>query len=93
MIARQHSGEVTSSFMIEGIINFLFGESVRAEELLKRYIFKIVPMVNVDGVVHGNTRAELIGADPNRKWSNPHKIRNPIIYTLKKAIEKDKHNI
>lgn len=43
-------------------------------------------MVNVDGVVHGNTRAEISGADPNRKWNNPHKIRNPIIYALKKAI-------
>ena len=43
-------------------------------------------MVNVDGVVHGNTRAEISGADPNRKWNHPHKIRNPIIYALKKAI-------
>lgn len=47
-------------------------------------------MVNIDGVVHGNSRAELSGSDPNRKWLNPHKIRNPIIYALKKAIEKDK---
>lgn len=50
-------------------------------------------MVNIDGVVHGNTRAQIIGADPNRKWNHPHKIRNPIIYGLKKAIEKDKHHI
>ena len=50
-------------------------------------------MVNMDGVVHGNSRAEISGADPNRKWINPHKIRNPAIYALKKAIEKDKGNI
>ncbi len=46
-------------------------------------------MLNIDGVVHGNTRAELIGCDSNRKWSDPHKIHNPIIFALKKMIEKD----
>ena len=50
-------------------------------------------MVNMDGVVHGNSRAEISGADPNRKWVSPHKLRNPVIYALKKAIEKDKGNI
>ena len=50
-------------------------------------------MINIDGVIHGNTRAELCGTDPNRKWLNPHKIRNPIIWTLKKYIEKDKGRV
>ena len=72
--------------MMEGVITFLLGGSTIAEELLQRFIFKIVPMVNVDGVVHGNTRAEIVGVDPNRKWSHPHKVRNPVIYALKKAI-------
>lgn len=43
-------------------------------------------MVNVDGVIHGNTRAELIGTDPNRKWGYPHKIHNPIIHSIKHYI-------
>ena len=43
--------------MVEGIINYLLGKSEKAKQLLNDFVFKIVPMVNVDGVVHGNTRA------------------------------------
>jgi len=25
-------------------------------------------MINIDGVIHGNSRADLSGSDPNRKW-------------------------
>lgn len=57
IIARQHSGEVTSSFMMEGVINFLLGGSNKAKELLRKYVFKVVPMINIDGVIHGNSRA------------------------------------
>lgn len=28
-------------------------------------------MVNVDGVVHGNSRCTLAGVDPNRVWPSP----------------------
>ena len=57
IIARQHPGEVTSSFMMEGVINRLLDHSEVSTALLKNYVFKIVPMVNIDGVVHGNSRA------------------------------------
>lgn len=80
--------------MIEGIINYLLSKNnAKSRELLRKYIFKIVPMVNIDGVIHGNSRSELNGADPNRRWANPHRIRNPIIWSLKKFIEKDKGRI
>jgi hypothetical protein len=49
-----------------------------------------VPMLNIDGVVHGNTRAELIGHDSNRRWVDPHSIYNPVIYAVKKMIAHDK---
>ena len=29
---------------------------------------EVIPMVNVDGVVHGNSRCTLAGVDPNRVW-------------------------
>jgi murein tripeptide amidase MpaA len=72
-MSRQHSGEVTSSFMVEGMVNYLLSENPTAEYLLNRFVFKIIPMVNIDGVVHGNTRAELMGCDSNRRWADPHK--------------------
>jgi murein tripeptide amidase MpaA len=72
--------------MVEGIIKFLLSGSEEAEYLLNNYVFRIVPMVNIDGVVHGNTRAELSGCDSNRKWKDPHKLYQPVIYSIKKMI-------
>ncbi|CAD8196837.1 unnamed protein product [Paramecium pentaurelia] len=65
-IGRQHPGETPSSFVIEGIINALL--SAEADELRNKFVIKIIPMLNVDGVVHGNQRCGLGGFDLNRKW-------------------------
>jgi len=54
------------------------------------YIFKIVPMINPDGVIHGNTRAELTGIDPNRVWKKTSKNITPTIHYIKKLITKMK---
>lgn len=78
---------------MEGLINMLLSKSSQASFLLRMFVFKIVPMVNMDGVIHGNSRAELSGADPNRKWAKPHKMRNPVVWELKKAIEKDGEDV
>lgn len=75
--------------MMEGVINFLLGKTKKANQLLDHFVFKIVPMVNTDGVIHGNTRSQLNGVDPNRTWTHPHKLRNPIIWALKKYIQRD----
>ena len=49
-------------------------------DLLKRYIFKIFPMVNVDGVIYGNSRCDISGTDVNRKWTrNPNKFLYPVL--------------
>mgnify|MGYP000853850412 FL=1 len=51
-------------------------------------MFKIVPMVNTDGVIHGNARCELVGTDPNRRWKEPSKLLHPVVYQIRKSIEK-----
>ncbi|KAM3147684.1 hypothetical protein pb186bvf_000012 [Paramecium bursaria] len=66
-MARQHPGETVGSFVLEGIIEYLLSEE--AYELRKKYVFKIVPIVNVDGVIHGNQRCNVQGYDMNRKWN------------------------
>jgi murein tripeptide amidase MpaA len=92
ILARQHPVETTSSFMVEGIITYLLQLMIKAVEtqnsFYDNYIFKIVPMVNPDGVIHGNTRAELTGIDPNRVWKKPSKNTTPAIYHIKKQIQK-----
>lgn len=54
--------------MIEGVIDFLTSNTPEAQYLRNNCIFKIVPMVNVDGVIHGNNRCSLLGVDLNRRW-------------------------
>ena len=75
--------------MMEGIINFLLADSEEAEYLLSNYVFRLVPMLNIDGVVHGNSRADLSGRDSNRKWADPSKIFQPILFNIKKMIRND----
>jgi murein tripeptide amidase MpaA len=52
--------------MMEGFLDFICGESKMAEFLRKHVIFKIVPMMNPDGVALGNYRTGLSGKDFNR---------------------------
>lgn len=56
------------------------------DNLLNNCIIKIVPMVNPDGVVIGNSRTSLSGVDLNRRWSNPSPTIHPEIYFLKLNI-------
>ena len=87
LTARVHSGETVSSFMMKGAIDFLLGESREARILRKKFVFKIVPMLNPDGVRYGNYRCSLLGVDLNRRWAKPSKNLHPTIYYTKKMIE------
>lgn len=50
-------------------------------------------MVNVDGVIHGNSRTEVSGVDPNRMWKKPSKKICPSIWHLSKEMLHYKDNI
>ena len=51
--ARVHPGETNASWMIKGVIDFLTGSSFEARILRDRFVFKIIPMLNPDGVILG----------------------------------------
>lgn len=44
-------------------------------------------MVNVDGVIYGNSRCDLAGFDLNRTWRHPIKELHPQIYAIKKRLK------
>lgn len=44
-------------------------------------------MLNPDGVIYGNTRTSLIGADLNRRWSSPSPTLHPTLYHAKRLIQ------
>jgi cytosolic carboxypeptidase protein 2/3 len=67
--ARVHPGESNSSYVCSGIIQLLLSkDNPRADYLRKHYVFKIIPMLNPDGVIVGNARCNLSGVDLNRLW-------------------------
>ena len=72
--ARVHPGEVVGSWMMRGVLFYLTDcENEEAKLLREKYIFKIVPMLNPDGVINGNYRCSLAGCDLNRRWKVPHR--------------------
>lgn len=61
-----HPGESNSSYMMEGFIDFICSNKPLAKNLRSKIVFKIVPMLNPDGVCFGNYRTGLSGKDFNR---------------------------
>lgn len=86
ILARTHAGETVSSWIMHNLIKFLVSNSEEAQALRNTFIFKLFPMVNPDGVVHGNYRCSLIGRDLNRRWKNPSKDLYPEVYFIKNQI-------
>eukprot|EP00899_Mesostigma_viride_P023438 jgi/Mesvir1/4279/Mv22237-RA.1 len=84
---RVHPGESNSSWVMKGVLDFLLGPSPRADWLRRKYVFKIIPMINPDGVINGCNRSSLAGNDLNRCWQKPDRRRHPCIYYAKKAAE------
>eukprot|EP01135_Chromosphaera_perkinsii_P010351 Nk52_evm23s2118 gene=Nk52_evmTU23s2118 len=85
---RVHPGESNASWGVKGLIEFLVGPSPDAKILRENFIFKIVPMLNPDGVIIGNTRCSLAGVDLNRCWSRPQRTQHPTIFYTKQMIRK-----
>lgn len=63
------------------MINYLMTSvDMPANILRKNYVFKIIPMLNPDGVFHGNYRTDTRGTNLNRVYNNPSLIYHPSIY-------------
>jgi hypothetical protein len=54
--ARVHPGESNASFLLKGLLDYLLSDLREAKLIRKNYIIKIVPMLNIDGVIYGNYR-------------------------------------
>lgn len=87
IIARQHAAETAGSLVMSNLIKALSTQHERFETLLQNYVLKIVPMINCDGVMMGNTRASLVGVDLNRRWAEPSFFLHPEIYFIKEQMK------
>ncbi|XP_075063850.1 cytosolic carboxypeptidase 4 isoform X2 [Mixophyes fleayi] len=83
LTARVHPGESNASWVMKGTLEFLTSSDPIAEILREMFIFKIIPMLNPDGVINGNHRCSLNGEDLNRQWVSPNCNLQPTVYHVK----------
>jgi hypothetical protein len=75
--------------VLHGLIDFLLGDDPIAKFILDDCVIRIVPMMSVDGVVHGSYRiSPSISFDLNRIWKSPSTIGQPVVYCTKELIRK-----
>ncbi|KAK6641374.1 hypothetical protein RUM44_013083 [Polyplax serrata] len=86
--ARVHPGETPSSWVMKGFIDFLTGDSSQAKELREKFIFKLVPMLNPDGVIVGNNRCSLTGRDLNRQYRTVIRETYPSVWHTKLMVRR-----
>ena len=87
LTARMHPGETNGSFVLKGFIDYILSKNNIADQLLEKFVFKIIPMVNIDGVVEGFYRCGLEGDDLNRVWASPDPYKHPVIFHAKQLIQ------
>lgn len=86
--ARVHPGESNASWMMKGFLDFITSGHPDARTLRQHFIFKVVPMLNPDGVIAGNYRTSLAGVDLNRVYTSSNGPLYPTIHALKLAMKR-----
>jgi murein tripeptide amidase MpaA len=61
LTSRVHPGETNASYVMDGVLDYLVSDDAKAIFLRDTYVFKIIPMLNPDGVIVGNYRCSLSG--------------------------------
>lgn len=70
LTALQHSGETIGGFFMEGMIDYLLSDAPDAQQAKRQIIFKLIPMMNPDGIFHGTTRFNNNREDLNQEWDD-----------------------
>jgi len=66
----------------------LLDSSPYSRKLLKNYVFKIIPMLNPDGVARGHYRFDTRGVNLNRVYNSCNSSESPTIHAVKTLLEK-----
>jgi len=85
--ARVHPGETPGSFMLDGFLKALLAQDRRGYVLRKLFVFKIIPILNPDGVYRGHFRVDQNGNNLNRYYITPTQNEHPTIFAAKTYVE------
>uniref|UniRef100_A0A4X2M7F8 Peptidase M14 domain-containing protein n=1 Tax=Vombatus ursinus TaxID=29139 RepID=A0A4X2M7F8_VOMUR len=88
LTARVHPGETNSSWIMKGFLDYILGDSSDAQLLRDTFIFKVIPMLNPDGVIVGNYRCSLAGQDLNRCYTSGQKDSYPSVWYTRNMIRR-----
>ena len=93
LTCRVHCGESPGSYMLQGVLDKLTNfNSIHTSVLLQNYVFKIIPMLNPDGVARGYWRFDTLGQNLNRFYSDPTPEVHPTIWAAKNAVVEESRN-
>ncbi|CAG0902311.1 unnamed protein product [Darwinula stevensoni] len=87
LTSRVHPGEVQASYVFNGFLKFLLNEKdPRAALLRHQFVFKLIPMLNPDGVVRGHYRTDQRGVNLNRIYVDPCPHHHPTVFAARKIF-------
>jgi len=85
--ARVHPGETPGTLTFNGILKTLINSDNPLNKLLlDNFVFKLIPIINVDGVSNGYFRLDQDGFNLNRCYLNPNQKINPENYAITKLF-------
>jgi hypothetical protein len=73
LVSGVHANESLSSYVLEGLVDFLISDAPEAQALRRRAEFFVYPMVNPDGrrAGYNRTTVQYSSRRPNRSWIPP----------------------
>ncbi|CAK0908329.1 unnamed protein product [Prorocentrum cordatum] len=85
--ARVHPGETPGQFALLGALRLLLSEDPRAAALREAFVFKVVPMLNPDGVARGHYRTNSRGLNLNRHYDAPVRAEHEAVWSVRRLLE------
>ena len=87
LTSRVHPGETPAQHVFDGCLAFLLHPTdPRAAALRRRFVFKLIPMINPDGVYRGHYRSDTRGVNLNRAYIDPTPSGHPTVFAISALI-------